>query len=72
MEDAALKVEEIYTYRYLNDVPLRDGDDALRVNWCELSVSRPDGKVIYQNSFVTHHPITHDIVAEIVLAGRTR
>ena len=48
------KVEEIYTYRYLNGVPLRDGADALLVNWCELTVSRSDGKVTYRNSL----PIT--------------
>jgi hypothetical protein len=66
------KVEETYTYRYLNGVPLKDGDDALLVNWCELSVSRPDGKVVYKNSFATNHLITDDTVAEIVLAGRTR
>ncbi|WNZ26377.1 transposase [Leptolyngbya sp. NK1-12] len=66
------KVEETYTYRYLNDVPLKDGDDALLVNWCELTVSRPDGKVVYKNSFATNHPITDDTVAEVVLAGRTR
>jgi hypothetical protein len=58
--------------RYLNGVPLRDGDDALRVNWCELTVSRPDGKVTYKNSFATNHTITDDTVAELVLAGRTR
>jgi hypothetical protein len=66
------KVEEIYTYRYLNAVPLKDDDDALRVNWCELTVSRPDGKVVYKNAFATNHLITDDTVAEIVLAGRTR
>lgn len=66
------KVEEIYTYRYLNGVPLRDGGNALLVNWCELTVSCPDGKVTYQNSFATNHTITDDTVAEIVLAGRTR
>ena len=66
------KVEEIYTYRYLNGLPLRDGDDALLVNWCELTVSHPDGKVTYKNSFTTNHIITDDTVAEIVLAGRTR
>ncbi len=66
------KVEETYTYRYLNGVPLRDGDDALLVNWCELTVSCPDGKVTYKNSFATNHTITDDTVAEIVLAGRTR
>ncbi len=66
------KVEETYTYRYLNAVPLKDGDNALLVNWCELTVSRPDGKVVYKNSFATNRLITHDTVAEIVLAGRTR
>jgi hypothetical protein len=24
------------TYRFLNGVPLRNGEDALDVNWCEL------------------------------------
>ena len=66
------KVEEIYTYRYLNQVPLRDGADALLVNWCELSVTRGDGKLLYHNAFVTNHPITDDTVAAIVKAGRTR
>lgn len=66
------KVEETYTYRYLNGVPLRDSDDALLVNWCELTVSRPDGKVTYKNSFATNHTLTNGNVAEVILAGRTR
>lgn len=66
------KVEETYTYRYLNGVPLRDGDDALLVNWCEVTLSRSDGKVTYKNSFATHHTLSDENVAEIVLAGRAR
>jgi hypothetical protein len=66
------KVEETYTYRYLNGVPLRDSEDALPVNWCEVTVTRPDGKVTYQNSFATNHLLRDENVAEIVLAGRTR
>ena len=66
------KVEETYTYRYLNGVPLKDGEDALLVNWCEITIRRPDGKVLYQNSFATNHEITHDTVTEIVQCGRTR
>ncbi len=66
------KVEETYTYRYLNSVPLRDSEDALLVNWCEVTVSRPDGKVTYQNSFATNHSLSNENVAQIVLAGRTR
>lgn len=34
------KTHEIDTYRFVNQVPLRDGDDALEVNWCELNHSR--------------------------------
>ncbi len=66
------KVEETYTYRYLNGVPIRDSDDALPVNWCEITVSRPDGKVTYKNSFATTHTLSDENVADIVLAGRTR
>lgn len=66
------KVDETWSYRYLNDVPLRDGEDALRVNWCEVTVSRPDGRVTYHNAFVTRYSVTDDTVAEIVQAGRTR
>lgn len=66
------RVEETYTYRYLNQVPLRDEDDGLLVNWCELSIPRPNGKVIYKNAFGTNHTITDQTVEAIVLAGRTR
>ena len=65
-------VEETYTYRYLNGVPLKDGDDALLVNWCELTVSHGDGKIVYKNSFATNYLISDDTVVQIVLAGRTR
>ena len=66
------KVEETYTYRYLNQVPLKDDDDALLVNWCELTVTRPDGKIVYKNAFATNYTITDETVADIALAGRTR
>jgi hypothetical protein len=60
------------TYRFVNQVPLRDGEDALMVNWCELTITRADGRVTYHNAFATNHPISVDNVAEIVRAGRTR
>lgn len=46
------------TTAILNVVPLKDGEDALQVNWCELTVSRPDGRVTYHNAFVTRCLIT--------------
>jgi hypothetical protein len=61
-----------YDYRYANHVPLAEGQDALKVNWCELTVTDHKGKVIYRNGFVTDLPISDENVAEIVAAGRAR
>jgi len=66
------KKTETDHYRFVNHVPLRDGDDALEVNWCELTTTRADGTIAYKNAFATNHPITTDNVADIVQAGRTR
>jgi hypothetical protein len=63
---------ETDTYRFVNRVPLRDGNDALEVNWCELTTRNASGEVLYKNAFATDHEITQDNVAEIVLAGRAR
>jgi hypothetical protein len=61
-----------YTYRYANGVPLAEGQDALKVNWCELTVTDHNGKVIYHNGWVTNLKITDQNVAAIVAAGRAR
>ncbi len=60
------------TYRFVNQVPLRDGEDALDVNWCELTSIRGDGKQAYKNAFATNHLITKLNVADIVRDGRAR
>jgi hypothetical protein len=63
----------IYHYRYTNLVPIRDSHPALLVNWCELVMTREqDGQVLYRNAFVTHHRLSHDTVAQVVAAGRSR
>ncbi len=63
---------QVYTYRYANGVPLRAGEDALLVNWCEVTVTAGiDGKVLYHNTFVTNHQITDHTVHSIILEGRT-
>lgn len=66
------KHRNTYHYRFMNQVPLRDSDDALMVNWCELRVVRDDGKLLYFNTFVTDYVITDANVAELVEAGRSR
>ena len=59
-------------YRYMNQVPLRDSDDALMLNWCELTVTDPQGKTRYKNAWVTTHAIHDGNVAHIATAGRAR
>ena len=66
------KTHHIDTYRFINQVPLRDGEDALQVNWCELTTRLPDGKIVYKNSFVTNFTISKDNVKPIVADGRAR
>jgi len=42
--------------RYLNDVALRSGKDALSVNWFEITVVHANtGEQLYYNSFITNH-----------------
>lgn len=67
------RYREIHHYRYINQIPLRDTQPALLVNWCELTITREsDGAVIYRNDFVTRHQITSETVAQVVAAGRSR
>ncbi len=60
------------TYRFAAQLPLRAGDDALEVNWCELLTTNAAGKTVYHNAFVTRHAIDQGNVVEIVQAGRAR
>jgi hypothetical protein len=32
--------QEIYSYCYVNQIPIRDTQPALLVNWCELTLTR--------------------------------
>lgn len=63
---------EHYTYRYANQVPLAEGEDALKVNWCELTVTNSAGEVLYRNGFITDFKITDANVATIVATARAR
>ena len=66
------KERQIERYRYVNQVPLRNTDDALMVNWCEVEIINAQGKVIYRNAFATDYTLTDNNVVAIVKAGRTR
>lgn len=66
------KRHEIDTYRYVNAVPLRDADDALLVNWCELTSRTAGGQVLYRNAFASSLAINEDNVRAVVAYGRAR
>ncbi len=66
------KSYHIDTYRFLNQLPLRDSQDALQVNWCELTTTSSTGKRIYKNAFATNFEISKNNVKQIVADGRAR
>ena len=59
-------------YRFINQVPLRDTDDALFVNWCELTITDDKNKIIYRNAFATDYVLNRNNIKEVIEAGRTR
>ena len=64
---------EIITCRFVEDVPLRGGAEALLVNWCEVTITHSKtGQQLYYNSFVTNHLLTEKTVISIAIAGRAR
>jgi len=64
---------EVTMVRYLNDVLLRRGDDAVSVNWCDLTVvNATTGEQLYHNSWITNHHLTADNVVDVAHAGRGR
>lgn len=66
------KTRHIDTYRFVNQVPMRDGQDAQDVNWCELTTTLPDGAIVYRNAFATNFTISKNNVKQIVADGRAR
>lgn len=63
----------VLTYRYVNQIPRRETQPALSVNWCEVTVTKAsDCSVTYHNAFITQHPITSANVTEVVAAARAR
>ena len=64
---------ELHTYRYANNLPIKQGDDALSVNWVELTViNTKTQEILYKNSFISDFKIDRTNVQPIVEAGRTR
>ena len=63
---------EYHQYRWANGVPLTADADALKVNWCEVTVTDAAGNILYRNAFITDWKLSPDNVAGWVAAGRAR
>lgn len=64
---------ELHTYRFASGLPLRDGSDAITLNWCELSIYREDDhSLLYRNAFATDLAINEKEVPEVIAWGRAR
>ncbi|MEJ2732110.1 MAG: ISNCY family transposase, partial [Anaerolineae bacterium] len=66
------RYHELREYRWVEEVPIKAGAKALRVNWCEITIVREDtGKQMYHNAWITSHKLTPDTVPQLAAAGRT-
>jgi hypothetical protein len=64
---------EIYTYRFANNLPVRGDQEAINVNWCEVTITREDsGELLHKNAFCTDFSVLETSVEAIVCDGRSR
>jgi hypothetical protein len=61
-----------YRYRWFSGAPLREGKDALTVNWIAVTIADAKGKVTYDGAFVTSLAVTTETVVEIAACARAR
>jgi len=61
-----------YIYRWVENLPLRDGKDALNAHWLSVEVVDQAGKTTYRSAFVTSLTINPENVAEIGACARAR
>jgi hypothetical protein len=66
------KSTETRRYRWMEGVPLRDGKDAMLVNWIGFEILDAKGRVKFATAWVTSLSVSKYNVAEIANAGRAR
>ena len=66
------KRRERHRYRFIDKVPLRDGKDAVLVNWIGFEILDAKGVVKYKTALVTSLPVAKSNVADVVACGRAR
>lgn len=64
---------ERWLYRWADSLPLRRGEDALLLNWCELTiVNDATGERLYRNAWATNHRVNAESVEALAAGGRSR
>ena len=63
---------QTHRYRWLTNLPIRDGKDPLTVNGLDIEIINTAGNVTYRNSFVTDLAVDRSNVAELAACGRAR
>ena len=67
------RVHERRVYRYVNHVPLCAQPRALRVTWCDLTITvQETGAVLYHNAWATNLNVNDRTIRPVVAAGRAR
>ena len=68
-----MQVGQLFLYRYINNVPIRESEPNLMVNWYEVEIfDTAKNKVIYKNSFITNHELNDEKIFKMIVSGRTR
>lgn len=64
---------EVWQYRWASELPIREGQDALKVNWCELRlINQESGEQLYHNAWLTDHVLDDMTVEAVAQDGRSR
>jgi len=66
------RVHQVWRYRWVNGVRLRNADDSLNVNWVELIIKEQSGKRRFRTACISSHLITEENVEQLMQAARTR
>lgn len=61
-----------FEIRYINQLPIRNGKDALLVNWIEVRIFDQKDQLCYHNAFITSIPIGSHNAPAIIHAARAR
>jgi hypothetical protein len=60
------------TCRWIEGVPLRDGEDAIHVSWLGVRIADDRGRTTCDGAFAARLPVTEENVAEAAACARAR